>query len=54
MKNAYYIDKSKQNKTLTVLSKICYMKHDIQQVDRMIDDIIKFNQQIINRFQDKE
>lgn len=54
MKNTYYIDKSQINKTLTVLSKIRYMKHDIRTIDKLLDKVIYYNQQTLKTIETKE
>lgn len=54
MRNAYYIDENKKNKTLTILGRICYVRTSIQKMQEVLDQEIELNKQLLNRYKERE
>lgn len=54
MRNAYYIDENKKNKTLTILGRICYARTSIQKMQEVLDQEIELNKQLLNRYKERE
>lgn len=49
MKNAYYIDPDKKDKTLTILGRIKYAQLKMDNMQSVLSEEIKQNQTIINK-----
>jgi hypothetical protein len=54
MRNAYYIDDSKKNKTLTILGRICYARISMQKMQDILDQEIELNKQLLNEYKERE
>ena len=54
MRNAYYIDDSKKNKTLTILGRICYARTSIQKMQSMLDQEIELNKKLLAKYKERE
>lgn len=54
MRNAYYIDDSKKNKTLTILGRICYARTSMQKMQSVLDQEIKLNKKILAKYKERE
>jgi hypothetical protein len=54
MRNTYYIDDSKKNKTLTILGRICYARMSMQKMQTVLDQEIEFNKQLIDKYKERQ
>jgi len=54
MRNAYYIDDSKKNKTLTILGRICYVRTSMQKMQSMLDQEIELNKRLLAKYKERE
>jgi len=54
MRNAYYIDDDKKNKTLTVLGRICYARTSMQKMQSMLDQEIELNKRLLAKYKERE
>lgn len=54
MRNAYYIDDSKKNKTLTILGRICYARTSMQKMQSMLDQEIELNKKLLAKYKERE
>ncbi len=54
MRNGYYSDENKKNKTLTILGRICYARTSIQKMQEVLDQEIELNKQLLNRYKERE
>jgi len=54
MRNAYYIDDSKKNKTLTILGRICYARTSMQKMQDVLDQEIELNKQLLIKYKERE
>lgn len=53
MRNAYYINESKKNKTLTILGRICYARTSMQKMQDVLDQEIELNKQLLNKYKER-
>tara|TARA_B100001778_G_scaffold326895_1_gene324161 strand:- start:817 stop:993 length:177 start_codon:yes stop_codon:yes gene_type:complete len=54
MRNAYYIDDSKKNKTLTILGRICYARTSMQKMQSVLDQEIELNKKLLAKYKERE
>jgi len=54
MRNTYYIDEDKKDKTLTVLGRICYARTSIQKIHNMLDQEIVSNKQLLDYYKERK
>jgi hypothetical protein len=54
MRNAYYIDDSKKNKTLTILGRICYARTSIKKMQTILDQEIEFNKELLDKYKERQ
>jgi hypothetical protein len=52
MRNAYYIDDSKKDKTLTILGRICYARTSMRKMQAVLDQEIEFNKQLLDKYKE--
>ena len=54
MRNAYYIDESKKNKTLTILGRICYARTSMQQMQSVLEQEIELNKKLLDKYKERQ
>ncbi len=54
MRNTYYIDDEKKNKTLTVLGRICYARTSIEKMQSVLQQEIELNKELLQKYKEYE